>query len=76
MKNLGTGRLGKRGNLLEIGRAGSSNLERNDESAGGARELGGRALGGRRKTGEIAQLSTSGVKFTAREGTMVEMACL
>ncbi|MFM1827087.1 MAG: hypothetical protein RLY67_468 [Pseudomonadota bacterium] len=76
MKNLGTGRLGKRRNLLEIGRACSADLEGNNESAGGTRELGGRGLRGRRETGEVAQLSTSGVKFTAREGTMVEMACL
>ena len=76
MKNLRTGRLRKRRNLIEIGRARSTNLEGNDESAGGTRELGGRALRGRRETGEVAQLSTSGVKFTAREGTMVEMACL
>lgn len=76
MKNLCTGGLGEGGNLLEIGRARSANLERNNESAGGARELGGRTLRGRRETGEVAQLSTSGVKFTTREGTMVEMACL
>ena len=69
----GTCRLGKRLNLIEIGRLLAANLERDDHRLG---MLGGGRLRGGGETREVAQAPASGVKFTARDGTMVEIACL